>query len=372
MMSNPPLPSNEEARLKALRGAHLLDTPPEQIFDSIVARAAEICEVPIALISLLDEHRQWFKSKVGLDVTETARDLAFCSYTILQDGLMVVPDALEDERFAHNPLVTGEPKIRFYAGMPIVTGDGNALGTLCVIDRKPRQLSSDQKYRLTALADSTAMLFEMRSSVLGEIFAKAVAETVDGVTIADARDPDLPLVFANQAFYKMTGYAEAEVLGRNCRFLNGEKTDPAVLQTIRKSLGAKQTCMAELLNYTKAGKPFWNRVSLIPIVDETGELTHVVGLQSDITAAKEADAARQQLVGMTTTMRTVNDIVNNFMNNLQLYRMQMEETWNADAEILQEFDSIFEDTLTKLSKINALTAFKSKTVARGITVLDTE
>ncbi len=371
-MGNFPLPSNEEARLKALRAARLLDTPPERIFDSIVLRAAEICETPIALISLLDEHRQWFKSKVGLDVAETARDLAFCSHTILQEGLMVVPDALSDERFAHNPLVTDEPKIRFYAGMPIVTGDGNALGTLCVIDRKPRQLSADQKNRLTALAESTAILFEMRSSVLGEIFAKAVAATIEGVTIADARGPDMPLVFANEAFYKMTGYAEAEVLGHNCRFLSGEGTDPEVLQKIKRALGAKQTCVAELLNYTKAGKPFWNRLSLIPIVDETGELTHVVGLQSDITEAKEAEAARQQLLGMTTTMRTVNDIVHNFMNNLQLYRMQMEDTWNADAEILQEFDSIFEDTLTKLSKINALTIFKSKSVARGITVLDTE
>jgi hypothetical protein len=103
---------------------------------------------------------------------------------------MVAPEPLADEHFAHNRLVTGEPKIRFYAGMPIVTGDGYALGTLCVIDRKPRDLTSDQKNRLMALAESTAMLFEMRSSLLGEIFAKAVAATVEGVTIADAPLPE--------------------------------------------------------------------------------------------------------------------------------------------------------------------------------------
>ncbi len=371
-MESARLPSNEAQRLLALRRSRLLDSPPERLFDAIVSRAADICKTPMAFLSLVDEHRQWFKSKVGLDATETDRDIAFCAHAILQDQLLVVPDALSDKRFADNPLVTNEPNIRFYAGMPLVTSDGCALGTLCVVDRKPRQLSAEQIDQLKILAESTRILIEMRSSRLGEIFEKAVAATGEGVTIVDAREPDMPLIFANEAFYKMTGYSEGEVLGRNCRFLQGEDADPAILQKIRESIWTKRNCVVELLNYTKAGKPFWNRLSLIPIVDEAGELTHVIGLQSDITEAKAAEAARQQLLGMQVTMHTVNDVVLNFMNNMQLYRIHMEETWNADGGVLREFDSMFADTMTRLTKINALTKFKSRDAARGITVLDTE
>jgi two-component system cell cycle sensor histidine kinase/response regulator CckA len=371
-MERPRLPSNETQRLKALHRSKLLDSPPERLFDAIVMRASEICKTPMAFLSLVDEHRQWFKSRVGLDATETDRDLAFCAHAILQEELMVVPDALSDDRFADNPLVTNEPNIRFYAGMPLVTSDGCALGTLCVVDRKPRELTADQIHQLKILAESTRILLEMRSSRLGEIFEKAVAATVEGVTIADAREPDMPIIFANEAFYAMTGYVESEVLGRNCRFLQGEGTDSPSLQKIRDSLTTRQNCVVELLNYTKAGRPFWNRLSLIPLSDEAGELTHVIGLQSDITEAKESEAARQRMLGMRATMHAVDDVVLNFMNSLQLYRLHMEETWNADGGTLLEFDSIVEETMSKLTKINAVTKFKSKTVARGITVLDTE
>jgi len=372
VVDRPGFPSNEAQRLKALHRSRLLESPPERLFDTIVERAASICKTPMAFLSLVDENRQWFKSKVGLDAAETERDVAFCAHAILQDKLMVVPDALSDKRFADNPLVTNEPNIRFYAGMPLIMSDGCALGTLCVVDRKPRQLTAEQIEQLKILAESTRILVEMRASRLGEIFEKAVAATSEGVTIADAREPDLPLIFANEAFYKITGYTEEEVIGRNCRFLQGEDADPRALQKIRESIHNKQNCVVELVNYTKSGRRFWNRVSLVPIVDEAGELTHVIGLQSDITEAKEAEAARQQLLGMQATMHTVNDIVLNFMNNLQLHRILMEEKPDADAGALGEFDSMFAETMSKLAKINALTAFKSRIAARGITVLDTE
>src|SRR5579871_3276074 len=126
---------------------------------------------------------------------------------------------------------------------------------------------------------------------LGEIFERAVAVSVAGVTIADARRPDMPLIFANPAFQRITGYTQEEVLGRNCRFLQGPKTDPDRIEKIRLSLKTKQPCIVELWNYTKAQKPFWNRLSLVPLVDDSGNMTHVVGLQSDITEAKEAEAA---------------------------------------------------------------------------------
>ena len=147
-----PLPSNEKRRLHVLWQYDVLDTVPEEVFDNLTELAARICEAPIALISLVDEDRQWFKAKIGTQVEETSRDVSFCAHAITQSDLFIVSDATKDSRFANNPLVTSEPKIRFYAGAPLITTDGYALGTLCVIDKVPRRLRPDQKQALTILA----------------------------------------------------------------------------------------------------------------------------------------------------------------------------------------------------------------------------
>ncbi len=161
-MKSAPLPPDEEARLAALRLYDVLDTPPEQPFDDLAELAAHICAAPIALISLIDEDRQWFKSRVGLDARETTRDIAFCAHAIQQPDLFIVEDAARDARFSDNPLVTAEPHIRFYAGAPLITPEGRALGTLCVIDRQPRSLAPDHQRALRVLSRHVMTQLELR------------------------------------------------------------------------------------------------------------------------------------------------------------------------------------------------------------------
>ncbi|TKS53486.1 sensor domain-containing diguanylate cyclase [Luteimonas yindakuii] len=162
-MLKPQRPANEAQRLDVLRRARILDSPPDEGFDDLIAIAAAICQVPYALVSLVDEERQWFVARFGIELEQTTRDDSFCAHSLLYpDRMMVVPDARQDPRFHDNPFVTGEPRIRFYAGAPLLAPDGMPLGSFCVMDREVRTLTDEQSRALEALSRQASRLIELR------------------------------------------------------------------------------------------------------------------------------------------------------------------------------------------------------------------
>jgi len=163
-----PRPADEPKRLAALRRYGILDTPPEPAFDDLARLASEICGTPMALVTFIDEDRQWFKARVNVHGTETSRDIAFCAHTVMSKDLLVVPDAREDGRFSHNPFVTGEPGIRFYAGAPLVAPDGSSVGSLCVADSQPRELNPHQAEALRALSRLVVAQLELKRRMVDE------------------------------------------------------------------------------------------------------------------------------------------------------------------------------------------------------------
>jgi anti-sigma regulatory factor (Ser/Thr protein kinase) len=184
------MPANEASRLAALRSYRILDTDPEPAFDDLALLASHVCGTPIALITLIDEDRQWFKSRVGVSATETSRSISFCTHAIQQRDLFVVPDTRGDARFRENPLVVGEPHIRFYAGAPLVTPEGHALGTLCVLDSVPRTLSDDQKRALETLKQQAEAQLELRRNLIElqqALAARDQAEAEQAKLVAELR-----------------------------------------------------------------------------------------------------------------------------------------------------------------------------------------
>lgn len=223
-MQAPSQPDNETQRLAALRALQLLDTPAEARFDRLTHVAQQLFDVPIALISLVDQSRQWFKSCVGLSVAETPRDISFCGHAILSDELLVIEDTLVDPRFADNPLVAGDPKIRFYAGCPVRAGGGEALGTLCIIDRTPRRFGAVQRRLLRDLgrwAEQELNLLDLRTATYrvraSEERLQAIVDNVaDGIITFDTSGQ---LESLNGAAARLFGYGRDELLGTSFTIL---------------------------------------------------------------------------------------------------------------------------------------------------------
>lgn len=289
---HPPTPSNESSRLAALLRFELLDTPAEAMFDNITALAAQICETPIALISLVDAERQWFKSRQGLDARETPRELAFCAHAINGETLFEVENALLDPRFRDNPLVTGAPDIRFYAGMPLADSEGHNLGTLCVIDRQPRQLSVQQKGALKLLAQQAINLFELRlqtrqqqeqaalhKAILSSVGTAVLITDMAGV-IRQASPGVLPLL----------GYEVDALVGQSLGLVLPDEERQLQPDTVRPSFncGSEQASLHELRAQHRKGQRIPVLFSLAPIAMDGSAQMGYLCILNDLSYREEA------------------------------------------------------------------------------------
>ena len=306
--------ADEESRLAALRSYNILDTLPEKEYDDIVRLVCTICNVPTAVISLVDTERQWFKARQGMELSQTPREISFCAHALGQPELFVVPDAALDGRFAGSPLVTSGPQVRFYAGAPLVTPEGEALGTLCALDNQPRTLTGEQQEALMILSRQVMAHLELRRRSAEQeramqerekvterlrLLEAAVEKANDVIIITEAEPINQPgprIVYVNSAFTKMTGYTAEEAIGQTPRLLQGPDTNQAVNNQIRKSLKKWKPVQVEVLNYCKDGTKFWSELSIVPIADEKGWYTHWVSVQRDVTTRKALEVQQETLL----------------------------------------------------------------------------
>ena len=334
-MTTYPIPPNENERLNVLHALNLLDTPPEEVFDRITRLVARVLDVPIALVSLVDTDRQWFKSRVGLDAIETPRELAFCAHAIVQTSPMIVPDATLDERFADNSLVTSNPNIRFYAGVPLRSVSGLSIGTLCAIDSKPRKLNADEINILIDLAAVISKEVQMREAMIlsqatSELAKKAV-ETIEarfrtvferaGVGIALVA-PDGGWLRVNDALCQIVGYSQDEFVKLTFQDITHPDDLDSDLYLLRQLIDDEiDRYQLEKRYITKSGNTIWIQLIVTKQMSPQGELEYFVSIIKDIQERKEAEASltepRKDLENRVETrtrdLRLANEMLSSFM-----------------------------------------------------------
>ena len=289
-MTEPRIPRNETQRLRALHAYKILDTLAEQAYDDLTCLAAQICDAPIALISLVDRDRQWFKSRVGLDAEETSRKVSFCAHAIHHPGeLLEVEDALEDQRFAGNPLVTGDPHIRFYAGMPIVDAAGLALGTLCVIDRKPRVLKQAQRQALKALSRQVMAQIRLSSELAvshnRSRYFESILESAGGIIYE--LDANGIFTYVNEYMVDVTGRERETLLKTHFLELVIEEERAGVHEHYQDAIRRRlpETTL-EFRVRQQSGVIIWVSQSARLLYSAENRFERVIGLVKDITENK--------------------------------------------------------------------------------------
>ena len=260
-MQSANIPPEDAQRLSCLYSFDVLDTEQEDVFDEIAELAANICEAPIALVSLVDHSRQWFKARVGLAASEIPRSVSFCAHAILQPGVFLVPDALKDARFADNPLVTGPPYFRFYAGAPLFTEEGHGLGTLCVIDQVPRELTPQQQKALLVLRTHILKLLDLRRKTRQLAEANRELETFSYTVSHDLRAP----------LRAITGYGQILV---EDHFADMGEAARSLIQHMLKASRRMDQLTLDLLNLARLSKVTLNARKV-----DLSELAHEIILE---------------------------------------------------------------------------------------------
>lgn len=301
------VPADERERLALLRAMELLDTEPEPVFDRITRLLARSLSTPIALFSLIDEHRQWFKSRVGVDVSETDRNLAFCAHAIIESGPLIVPDAEQDERFANNPFVQDDPHVRFYAGVPIRTLGGLALGTLCAVDTKPRTLTSDELAVLQDLASMVTREVHLRETLL---LARSELDRTDAMHEAsEARfraifqhasvgigliSKDGGWLSTNDTLCQLVGYSRNELRQMTLQQLTHPE-DACYDVNVEVLSSHVKAHKIEKRYLHKGGKSIWVSESISPKTTRSGKIEYYIAVVADIQANKDAEMALSTL-----------------------------------------------------------------------------
>jgi PAS domain S-box-containing protein len=307
---------DETARLKALREYAIMDTEPEETYDEITRLAAQICGVPVATISLIDENRQWYKSKVGMDMNETPRDISFCNQTIQQTDLLVIPDATKDKRFAANPYVVNQPNVRFYAGYPLLSREGHGIGSLCVVDVKPKVLTEEQKHALEVLGRQAVSQLELRRRL------REHKQALQALQVSEERFRDFAqrvddlfwiredgqMKFVSHAFERIWGrtladfYAAPEIYFDAIHPEDRERVRDAYARLPAVPLDESYRVLRP------DGMIRWVRDRAFPHLDGTGEIVRVSGIASDITRQKETESERDRFFQASVDFMTVHKL----------------------------------------------------------------
>ena len=358
-MKIPKIPPVENQRLSALHRYEIMDTSAEEVFDNFTYLASQICGTPIALITFIDEKRQWFKSKIGIDATETSRDISFCGHAILQAGLFEIENALEDEGFYDNPLVKENFRLRFYAGMPLITHDGYGLGTICVIDTVPRQLTDEQRRALKILAKQVVAQVESRIQkselvALNEKLSEKTAFFDSIICSADqsiiSTDIEGKITSFNIGAEKMLGYQSLEVIGQQPGMFHDPEEVINYANELSIHLGrnvqpgfevfvtnAKQGS-SDTRKWTyirKDGSRFPVRLTVTAMNNSSGALTGFLGVATNITASEQAKAS---LASMADLQQRTGEMAKIGGWEFDLATKQLQ--WSKEVFRIHEIDSV--------------------------------
>ena len=365
------LPENEKERLEELRSYQIMDSEPEQDFDDLVELASQLCDSPIALITLIDENRQWIKAKIGVDISETTRDIAFCAHAIHDNDIMIIRDATQDDRFFDNPLVAEDPKVRFYAGMPLITDKGFKLGTLCVFDQKPKDLSDLQLNALRILGKQVVNLLDLRvrnlelkkqvqekTTEIKDAFARDIIErkhneeslqeaevryrtifdnSIDGIY---QTTPEGRFMLVNPALAKIFGYASPEEIINAVSDIGAQLYADPQDRLNQKILLAKdgKAMGSEFRVFKKNKEIIWVHDNIRAVYNSKGRIQYFEGTLKDITDRKEAEEKQRQAE--------------------QRYSMVVASM--AEGMILFDQDGVMTDCNASAEKILSITAAQMK------------